>query len=97
MTLHFGYIEGISRIDTPYFANIAEQENYFDSHEVVTIESSFYPPHYLNEIKVDTDDVDFTDKEQWPKLAEFQSNYAKLLADNVFYPREEAIKQIIKS
>ncbi len=42
-------------------------------------------------------DVDYTDKAQWPKLAEFQSTYAKLLADNVFYPREEAIKQIIKS
>ena len=41
-------------------------------------------------------DVDYTDKEQWPKIAEFQSNYAKLLADIVFYPREEEIKRIIR-
>ena len=42
-------------------------------------------------------DVDYTDKEQWPKIADFQSNYAKLLADIVFYPKEDVIKQIIKS
>ncbi|MCR5436232.1 MAG: DUF4268 domain-containing protein [Treponema sp.] len=41
-------------------------------------------------------DVDYTDKEQWPKLAEFQAKYAKLLADNVFYPREEEIRRIMK-
>lgn len=59
MILHFCYIEGISRIDTPYFANIAEQEDYFDSHEVETIDSTFYPPHYLNRIKVDVEDINF--------------------------------------
>ena len=59
MDIHLGYIEGISRIDTPYFANISGQEDYFDSHEVETIETTFYPPHYLNRIKVDTDDVSF--------------------------------------
>ena len=48
-------------------------------------------------INATLNDVDFTDKEQWPKLAEFQSKYAKLLADNIFYPREDNIKQIIKS
>lgn len=59
MTIHFGYIEGISRIDTPYFASLAEQENYFDSHEVVTIDNTFYPPHYTNIVKVDDEDIDF--------------------------------------
>lgn len=59
MKIYFGYIEGISRIDTPYFANISEQEDYFDSHEVVTIDNTFYPPHYTNVIKVDSEDIDF--------------------------------------
>ncbi|WP_022932312.1 DUF4268 domain-containing protein [Treponema bryantii] len=48
-------------------------------------------------INATLNDVDFTDKEQWPKLAEFQSKYAKLLADIVFYPREDEIKRIIRS
>lgn len=59
MIIYFGYIEGISRIDTPYFANLSEQEGYFDSHEVATIDNTFYPPHYTNVIKVDSDDIDF--------------------------------------
>ena len=59
MVLHFGYILGISRIDTPYFATVSEQEDYFDAHEVISIDTTFYPPHYLNEIKVDSEDIDF--------------------------------------
>ena len=59
MNIYLGYIEGISHIDTPYFSNIAAQENYFESHLVKTIEVSYYPPHYRNSIRVDVEDIDF--------------------------------------
>ena len=53
--------------------------------------------HRSCSIYVALHDVDFTDKEQWPKLAQFQTEYAKKFADIVFYPREDAIKQLLKS
>lgn len=58
MDIVFGYIEGLTDIDTPYFASQAKQEEYFYSHAVETIETSFYPPHYTNRIIVDTEDID---------------------------------------
>ena len=59
MDIVLGYIEGISYIDTPYFASINAQTNYFDNHALKVIGSTFYPPHYRNSIRIDTDDIDF--------------------------------------
>lgn len=59
MKIYFGYIPGISNIDTPYFSSIGEQEDYFDGQEVETIDDAFYPPHYTNTIKVYTEEVNF--------------------------------------
>ena len=52
MNVYLYYVEGISRIDTPYFAtktiqaSLSKQEEFFDNHLVKTVELSFYPPHY---------------------------------------------------
>lgn len=58
MDIVFGYIEGLTDIDTPYFASQAEQEDYFTKHTIRTINTSFYPPHYTNRIIVDTEDIE---------------------------------------
>ena len=41
-------------------------------------------------------DVDYTDKEQWAKIATFHSKYTKMLADVVVYPRAEQIRAVVK-
>ena len=57
MNVNLYYIHGISRIDTPYFATktsqatLSKQEEFFSNHLVLSVELSFYPPHYHNTIK----------------------------------------------
>ena len=87
MKLHFLYVEGISRIDTPYFATIGEQFDYFDSHEVVEIDSTFYPPHYTNRIKVDADEIDFNTQVNYLYF-EFNDKYYYYFIDDVEYISE---------
>lgn len=90
MNIYFGYIEGISRIDTPYFATLGEQEDYFDSHEVVTIDTTFYPPHYLNKIKVDTDEISFNVNVNYLWF-EYNSKRYYYFIDDVEYISESVI------
>ena len=58
MTITLGYIHGISRTDTPSFISGSEQILYFESKKVSEIETTFYPPHYQNDIYVEDDDCD---------------------------------------
>ena len=41
-------------------------------------------------------DADYSDKQQWAKIASFHAKYAKMLADVVVYPRAEQIRAIVK-
>lgn len=59
MQIKLYYIEGISRVDTPYFSSFKEQADYFDTKLVKTIDNTYYPPFYKNTIKFDKDDCDF--------------------------------------
>ena len=94
MNIYFGYIEGISRIDTPYFATLGEQEDYFDSHEVVTIDTTFYPPHYLNKIKVDTDEISFNVNVNYLWF-EYNSKRYYYFIDDVEYISDDALPFLI--
>ena len=59
MRISFCYIEGISAVDTPYFDTIEDQAFFFERHEVGYIDTTFYPPHYNNSIRVDVNDFNF--------------------------------------
>ena len=67
MKINLYYVEGISRIDTPSFntkthvGTIEDQEEFFLTKLVKSIDISFYPPHYQNSIKFDKDDLEITD------------------------------------
>lgn len=67
MTMNLYYVEGISRIDTPSFntkthtGTITDQEEFFSTKLVKSIDKTFYPPYYHNTIKFDEDDLDITD------------------------------------
>ena len=47
-------------------------------------------------IDIGLNDVDYRDKEQWAKIADFHAKYSKALADVVVYPRVDAIKAIVR-
>lgn len=91
MVISLGYIEGISRIDTPAFSSISAQSDYFDSHEVVTIDTTFYPPHYLNEITVEDTDMDFNTSVNYLWF-EFNEKRYYYFIDSVEYVSESLIK-----
>ena len=60
MTLNFALIPGINRIDTPYFASLQEQDDWFADRILVSINSAYYPPHYYNRIRVSEDEINAT-------------------------------------
>ena len=74
MTITLYYVDGISRIDTPYFSNLTSQaslirqEEFFSNHIVQQIETAFYPPHYRNSIRFDSEDLTFNDSVNYLSL-----------------------------
>lgn len=90
MDINFCYIEGISYIDTPYFASQAEQEDYFEEKVMCTIGTSFYPPHYKNRIIIDTDDINFYSNVNYCYF-EFRDKIYYYFIDSVEYISENTI------
>lgn len=97
MDIKLYYIEGISRTDTPYFATkgvqatLAKQEEYFEEHIVQTISTSFYPPHYNNEIKFDIEDLTFNTNVNYLSLEYGYKTYYYFI-DDIEYISESIIK-----
>lgn len=74
MKINLYYVEGISRIDTPSFntkthiGTIQDQEEFFLTKLVKSIDMTFYPPYYRNSIKFDQDDLVITDNVNYLSL-----------------------------
>lgn len=100
MKINLYYIDGISNIDTPYFggptseASMALQEDYFDNNIVKSIEYSFYPPHYQNVIKFDSEDVDFNTTFNYLSL-EFNNKRYYYFVDDIEYVSESIMRVYI--
>lgn len=75
MVISLCFVEGISNVDTPYFATKIAQEHFFDRHEVGVIQTSFYPPHYYNAIRVDSDDFDFNSQVNYLRFSYLNKYY----------------------
>ena len=97
MTINLYYIEGISRIDTPYFATktsqatLSKQEEFFDSHIVQSVELSYYPPHYRNVIKFDEEDLTIKDNVNYLSL-EYKDKRYYYFIDSINYVSESIIE-----
>lgn len=100
MVIKLYYIEGISRIDTPYYAKqgqqatLAAQEAFFEDHVVTEIDTAFYPPHYTNEVKLTTDDVDFKSEINYLSL-DFNDKTYYYFIDDIEYISENMVKLYI--
>ena len=91
MIISLCYVDGISRKDTPYFENIAEQISYFNNTKVSAIERSFYPPHYKDEIKIDDSEIDFNTEINYVRF-QYLSKWYYYFIDNIIYISESVIK-----
>lgn len=54
MQLKLYYICGINREDTPYFPNETKQLAFFESKRITTLGDMYYPPLYVNRIRLST-------------------------------------------
>ena len=74
------YIPGLTRIDTPYFSSLANQEAYFTGNVItrLSIADGYYPPHYTDVISIDTVDYE-------PTGATVSYNYLSILFRGKYY------------
>lgn len=97
MIITLYYVEGISRIDTPYFATktsqatLSKQEEFFSNHIVQQLETAYYPPHYHNTIRFDTEDLTFNDSVNYLSL-EYNGKTYYYFIDDVTYISESLIE-----
>lgn len=97
MNVTLYYVEGISRIDTPYFAtkttqaSLNKQEEFFTSKIVKTIQLSYYPPHYRNAIRFDESDLTINDNVNYLSLDYNNKKYYYFI-DSVNYISESLIE-----
>lgn len=90
MLISLCYIDGISRKDTPYFDNVNEQIAYFDTKEVETVDKSFYPPYYFNEIKFDDTELDFNTQVNYVRF-QYLNKWYYYFIDHITYNSESVI------
>ena len=91
MELNLYFVSGLNRVDTLYFDNLTEQENYFTNHVVTSIaDFSFYPPHYQNSIRLTTDDINFKSKVNYLSLTFNDKTYYYFI-DNINYISEDVV------
>ena len=96
MDITLYYVEGISESDTPYFATITKQQEFFSNHVVVpSIESSYYPPNYYNEISFDTDDIDVNTKANYLSF-DYNNKVYYYFIDAIEYTSENVITLKVK-
>ena len=97
MLINLYYIEGISRIDTPYFAtktiqaSLQKQEEFFDNHLVHQVELGYYPPHYRNTIRFDSDDLVLNETVNYISLDYRDKRYYYFI-DNINYISEDILE-----
>lgn len=94
MNIVLYHIDKISSVDTPYFSNITQQTNYFDSHIIKEVDTSFYPPYYHNEIKFDDSDVDINTGVNYLSL-EYNNKRYYYFINGIDYISSGVIKLII--
>ena len=85
------YVNGISKIDTPYFSNESEQRAYFESNKFCEIDDSFCPSFFRNEIQVSSDDLVLSDKVNYLSLY-YDGKYYYYFIDDIMYINEGLIR-----
>lgn len=92
MIVELFYISGLNNIDTLYFDNIDEQNNYFynATSKVSLNDFSFYPPHYTNKILLSTADIDFNSNVNYLRL-QYNNKWYYYFIENIDYISEETV------
>lgn len=95
MIIKFYYVACISETDTPAFTSQDNQYNYFESKLITSIDSTYYPPHYTNKIKLSIDDIDLNTKINYLSF-EYQNHTYYYFIESIKYINENVFEICIK-
>lgn len=95
MIIKFYYVACISETDTPAFTSQDNQYNYFESKLITSIDSTYYPPHYTNKIKLSIDDIDLNTKINYLSF-EYQNHTYYYFIESIKYINENVFEISIK-
>lgn len=87
----FCYVDGISTENTPHFATLAAQRQFFESKIVATLEDGFYVPHYQDMLTISNSDLNFNTKVNYVAIL-FSGKYYYYFIDSVAYVSETDIE-----
>lgn len=82
------FIDGISVNDEPTFDTLALQATFFDSHLVQLVDTGFYPPHYINKIKLSVEDFNLKKQVNYLSL-DYNNKIYYYFIDSINYINED--------
>lgn len=92
MNIKVAMLSGINRVDTPMFDTLVEQQQFFSgAPNLIEIETTYYPPHYTNKIRISVEDIDFTESVNYLWF-DFRGKTYYYFIDDITYISENLIE-----
>lgn len=86
------YVEGISRVDTPFFSSLNSQKDFFNANKVKAIDGSFYPPFFEDLISFENDDLNLNTKVNYLSITDSSGKFYYYFIDDIYYTSRGIIK-----
>ena len=92
------YVRGISEVDTPWFDTKEAQTSYFDAHVIWADDTSYYPPYFMNTIRLSYDDIPFNDSSKKVNycILEYDGKDYYYFIDSIDYVTDELVEVTIE-
>lgn len=92
------YVEGINEVDTPWFHTQAEQEKFFDKSVVWSDDDSYYPPYFMNTIRLSSEDIPFADSSKHVNycILDYDGKRYYYFIDSIDYVTDDLVKITIE-
>lgn len=92
------YVQGISEVDTPWFDSKEVQTAYFDKHVIWVDDTSYYPPYFMNTIRLSSDDIPFNDSSKKVNycILEYDGKDYYYFIDSIDYVTDDLVEVTIE-
>lgn len=92
------YVEGINEVDTPWFDTKDEQSAFFDNLVRWSDEDSYYPPYFMNTIRLSSDDISFNSSRTKVNycILDYEDKRYYYFIDSINYVTDELVEITIE-
>lgn len=92
------YVQGINEVDTPWFATKEAQSAFFEKSVKWKDEDSYYPPYFMNTIRLSADDVPFNDVSKKVNycILEYEGKDYYYFIDSIDYVTDDLVEITIE-